>query len=207
MKKHIQWAMLIAMTLTQFGCADDITSSSMEIGIDNNLYPNLAAIRAIPNSRPNCSPIYSWEKNYYQPHNFPLYTRFCFDRNYFPDTMVLEYAKWKTDEEYKKELNIVYPPQVADLEDPTYNNAMAIIDKKIDDDIDKLPASAWHKVVIHPKEMLKEAKKQQRLKGKGYLPSGTELLISIQIQKDGSAIVKTNYHWFTASEPIKDWAR
>ncbi|MCF9047116.1 hypothetical protein [Acinetobacter nectaris] len=193
------------MAFSQVSCAD-MTSSNMEIGIDNNLYPNLSAIRAIPNSRPNCESLTKEEKKYYQPRNFSLYSRFCFDENYFPDTMVIEYAKWKTSEEYEKELNIVYPPQVVDLRDPDYNNTMGIIYKKIDDDIDKLPASAWHKVVIHPKEMLKEAKQHQRLKGKGYLPSGTELLITIEIQKDGSAKVKTDYHWFSAIGSMTDWA-
>ncbi|SDC29259.1 hypothetical protein [Acinetobacter boissieri] len=206
MKQNIKWAVLIAMAFSQVSCAD-MTSSNMEIGIDNNLYPNLAAIRAISNSHPDCMRLNKEEKQYYQPHNFPLTSRFCFDENYFPETMVLEYAKWKTDEQYEKELNIVYPARLPDYDVTEYRNQMATINKKIDDDIDKLPASAWHKVIIHPKEMLQEAKKQQRLKGKGYLPSGTELLITIEIQKDGSAIVKTNYHWFSAVGSMTDWAR
>ena len=194
----------IVSVISTTACSMLPLKSELMIRVDSQSQgENYVAVKNIPNSQPACmrrNPNQQYQRRYFTN------ARYCFDKNYFPETIIVEYAKWKTYEDQRNN-GMIAPSSGYDiLQQDLYYKQMDEYYKKVDIDIDKIPASQWHRVVLHPQQ-LRAKYKGQIPEGRGYRPSGTIIGVNITIQPDGSPKV-TDYHtWFSTISPMKDWAR
>ncbi len=68
------------------------------------------------------------------------------------------------------------------------------IDKKIISEIDKIPANAWKKIVLHPQELV-EQYKSIKPKGRGVFSEGKVIEYNIGINADGSYEISHRLLW------------
>jgi hypothetical protein len=129
---------------------------------------------------------------------------------YVPEQIIIEYAPWLTEEQQQKipELKgkkvIITGDRVTpygitkdaflgkDENALKYNTT--ILKKNIESAIDKLPPSAWKKIVLTPPKEV-EKYKYQIPEGKGNRSRGKEIHYLISLNPDGSYDIKTKLYW------------
>lgn len=209
MNKFKVLTIMSSMSLVSLtGCSILPMKSEFRIKLDTRTQnPYQVMVRSIPNSKPNCmTNKYAIDKSpRYQRHYF-YYDRYCFEKEYFPETIVVEYAKWLSNEEEKKN-GIIPPSSGYDIsQEALHNRQMDEYYKKVDQDVAKIPASQWHRVVLHPQQ-LRAKYKSKTPEGNRYRPSGTIIGVNIKIRPDGTAEVTEYYSWRSTISPRTTWAR
>ena len=122
-------------------------------------------------------------------------------RDYVPDTIILEYARWLTPAE-ERARGFVAPSGTSVAMEKA-------ADGRRDAAIDQLPPSAWRKITIKPKQLI--AKYQHRMPAghpEGYLfpDSRTrEIWIQMDMQADGTVKISERYKWRYGSGGISNW--
>lgn len=121
---------------------------------------------------------------------------------YIPKQIVIEYAPWLTYEQQVK-AGMGNSRTVFKLDDipldkqPSLKTLIAYDtanEKKIEAAIDKLPASAWKKIALHPPKDV-EKYKYQLPEGDGNPRRGKEIHYTISLKPDGTYSIKTELYW------------
>ncbi|WP_312159792.1 hypothetical protein [Acinetobacter sp.] len=131
-------------------------------------------------------------------------------KGYVPEQIIIEYAPWLTYEEQQKipELKgkkvIITGDRVTpygitkdaflgkDENALKYNTT--ILKKNIESAIDKLPPSAWKRIVLTPPKEVQKYKYQVP-EGKGNRSRGKEIHYLISLNPDGSYDIETKLYW------------
>jgi len=156
--------------------------------------PNWYVVKNLPYANERCN----------GHHRYFVFGGHCYmrSRDYVPDTITIEYARWLTSEE-EDARGFSYQSTASPLAVKKAAHA------RRDAAIDQLPPSAWRKITIKPKELI--AKYQHRMPAghpEGYLfpDSRTrEIWIQMDMQADGTVKVSEHYKWRYGSGGISNW--
>ncbi len=129
---------------------------------------------------------------------------------YVPQQIIIEYAPWLTYEDQVKAglgnvrsfFNLDDLPRDKWPSDEILNTYADNIERKKIATIDKIPSSAWKRIVLTPPKEV-EKYKGQIPEGKGNRSRGKEIHYIISLQPDGSYSIKTKLYW---TEPYqRNW--
>ena len=146
-------------------------------------------------------PYADWQCNGH--HRYFVFGGHCYmrPRDYVPDTITIEYARWLTMQENKDRGFSARAESSEAVESAAHARRDAAIDQ--------LPPSAWRKITIKPKQLI--AKYQHRMPAghpEGYLfpDSRTrEIWIQMDMQADGTVKISERYKWRYGSGGISNW--
>ena len=140
-------------------------------------------------------------------HRYFIFGGHCYmqPRDYVPETITIEYARWLTMQENDSRGFSVGSD--ADIEGANARRRAA--HARRDAAIDQLPASAWRKITIKPKELI--AKYQHRMpegSPENYIipqSRAREIWIQMDMQADGTVKVSERYKWRYGASSIYNW--
>ncbi|NNG82440.1 hypothetical protein [Acinetobacter sp. ANC 5378] len=117
---------------------------------------------------------------------------------YVPKQIIIEYAPWLTMEQVQKTLG-EYPQKalsdiVLGFATEKEKNELEIWNRKQQELIEKIPATAWKQIVLTPPKEVKKYKYQVP-EGKGNRSRGKEIHYLISPNPDGSYDIKTKLYW------------
>ena len=153
------------------------------------------------NTWPKCSyPTISPQEKYITIFRYCNYVQ---PSGYIPDEIVIEYAPWLTMEQEESKIGLF--PEKA-FSDRTLGNSSKAQLQEVEgwyqrqsQLVDKLPPSAWRKIVLHPKELVKKYKGIDP-EGEGLRSSGKVLSYNITLHKNGTNEITDYQNWmFKAS--------
>ncbi|UGQ25299.1 hypothetical protein [Acinetobacter calcoaceticus] len=117
---------------------------------------------------------------------------------YIPEQIVIEYAPWLTMEQIEKEIGEYPQKALSDITlgfaTESQKNDFKIWNSKEQQLINKIPASAWKKVVLYPPQDVAKYK-NQLLEGKGNKSRGKEIHYIISLNPDGTYAITTKLYW------------
>jgi len=112
---------------------------------------------------------------------------------YVPQQIIIEYAPWFTYAELiKKGYGIPEELRYANEEDAA-KKRLAIMNAE-QEGIDKIPATAWKRIILNPPKEV-EKYKNQVPEGKGNRSRGKEIHYLISLNPDGSYSIETKLYW------------
>ena len=112
---------------------------------------------------------------------------------YVPQQIIIEYAPWFTYAELiKKGYGIPEELRYANGEDAA-KKRLAIMNAE-QEGIDKIPATAWKRIILNPPKEV-EKYKNQVPEGKGNRSRGKEIHYLISLNPDGSYSIETKLYW------------
>ena len=204
---------LIISVILLAGC--QFTNSNMKTSISFQINDHLKNQDAVyKNNWPKCGNFYDSNGNMLvkRETKYLTYDSSCKvePEGYVPEQIVIEYAPWLTYEEQQKIPSLKAKPVyiirdeiqngelVKDVARGTDEEALkyntTILAKNIESAIDKLPASAWKKVVLYPPQDVAKYKNQLP-QGKGNKSRGKEIEYTISLKPDGTYAITTKLYW------------
>lgn len=117
---------------------------------------------------------------------------------YVPQQIIIEYSPWLTMEQVEKTLG-GYPQKALSDIVLGFANEKQKMELKIwylkqEELIEKIPATAWKRIVLTPPQEV-EKYKGQIPEGKGDRRRGKRIHYTISLQPDGSYSIKTELNW------------
>ncbi|TCB60987.1 hypothetical protein [Acinetobacter terrae] len=117
---------------------------------------------------------------------------------YVPEQIIIEYAPWLTMEQVQKTLG-EYPQKalsdiVLGFATEKEKNELEMWNRKQQELIEKIPATAWKRIILTPLQEV-EKYKYQVPEGKGNRSRGKEIHYLISLNPDGSYDIKTKLYW------------
>lgn len=117
---------------------------------------------------------------------------------YISEQIVIEYAPWLTMEQIEKEIGEYPQKALSDITlgfaTESQKNDFKIWNSKEQQLINKIPVSAWKKVVLYPPQEVAKYKNQLP-EGKGDPKRGKEIHYTISLNPDGTYIITTKLYW------------
>lgn len=190
--------------LTGCQATGPIMKNSISFRVDNQYWPNHSMV--YKNSWPLCTENDLTGKKYITSLNTCKIT----PEGYVPQQIIIEYAPWLTYEEQQKIPELKAKP-VYIIGDEIRNGVLVkgvrigensgaalynttIRTQNVESAIDKLPASAWKRIVLTPPtEVVKY--KLQTPEGSGNVRRGKEIHYTISLNPDGTYSIKTELYW------------
>jgi|JI8StandDraft_1071087.scaffolds.fasta_scaffold166794_2 hypothetical protein len=198
MKKHVIVTTLLS-TLLLSSCTTQmpIIGSKIYIVLDMHQRRGISPYWHVVKNLPYAD----WQCNGY--HRYFIFGGHCYmrPRDYVPDTITIEYARWLTMQENKDRGFSARAESSEAVESAAHARRDAAIDQ--------LPPSAWRKITIKPKQLI--AKYQHRMPAghpEGYLfpDSRTrEIWIQMDMQADGTVKISERYKWRYGPGGISNW--
>ncbi len=190
--------------LTGCQATGPIMKNSISFRVDNQYWPNHSMV--YKNSWPLCAEKDLMGKKYITSLN----TCKVAPEGYVPQQIIIEYAPWLTYEEQQKipELKarqvliigdevrngVLYKEVVKGKDANALNYNLTVLAKNEEAAIDKLPASAWKRVVLTPPTEVAKYKFQTP-EGSGNPSRGKEIHYIISLNPDGTYSIKTELYW------------
>lgn len=117
---------------------------------------------------------------------------------YVPEQIIIEYAPWLTMEQVQKTLG-EYPQKalsdiVLGFATEKEKNELEMWNRKQQELIEKIPATAWKRIILTPLQEV-EKYKYQVPEDKGNRRRGKEIHYLISLNPDGSYDIKTKLYW------------
>ena len=117
---------------------------------------------------------------------------------YVPEQIIIEYAPWLTMEQVQKTLG-EYPQKalsdiVLGFATEKEKNELEMWNRKQQELIEKIPATAWKRIILTPLQEV-EKYKYQVPEGKGNRSRGKEIHYLISLNPDGSYDIETKLYW------------
>lgn len=117
---------------------------------------------------------------------------------YVPEQIIIEYAPWLTMEQVQKTLG-EYPQKalsdiVLGFATEKEKNELEMWNRKQQELIEKIPATAWKRIILTPLQEV-EKYKYQVPEDKGNRSRGKEIHYLISLNPDGSYDIKTKLYW------------
>lgn len=112
---------------------------------------------------------------------------------YVPQQIIIEYVPWLTyEEQIKKGYGVPEELRYAQGE-AAAKKRLAIMNAE-QEGIDKIPATAWKRIILNPPKEV-EKYKNQVPEGKGNRSRGKEIHYLISLNPDGSYSIETKLYW------------
>ena len=117
---------------------------------------------------------------------------------YVPQQIIIEYAPWLTMEQVQKTLGEYPQKALSDIvlgfatEKEKYE--FEIWNRKQQELIEKIPATAWKRIILNPPQEV-EKYKYQVPEGKGNRSRGKNIHYIISLHPDGSYDIETKLYW------------
>lgn len=117
---------------------------------------------------------------------------------YVPEQIIIEYAPWLTMEQVQKTLGEYPQKALSDIvlgfatEKEKYE--FEIWNRKQQELIEKIPATAWKRIILNPPQEV-EKYKYQVPEGKGNRSRGKNIHYIISLHPDGSYDIETKLYW------------
>ena len=117
---------------------------------------------------------------------------------YVPQQIIIEYAPWLTMEQVQKTLG-EYPQKalsdiVLGFATEKEKNELEMWNRKQQELIEKIPATAWKRIILNPPQEV-EKYKYQVPEGKGNRSRGKNIHYIISLNPDGSYDIETKLYW------------
>jgi len=167
-----------------------------------NLIVHPPVFKAMPNTETKCSGV----GDKYNPlqRKFVFIGGGCYmeDKADIPETMIVEYAPWLTDAESEAR-GFVRERPYDSIELREKNDAIV---RREQSAIAAIPASQWHKIVLHPAELARKLKIVDP-SGKTANRCCKTIIYKIKINRDGTYVVEESQGWdYGISNSHNPWA-
>lgn len=184
------------MILTLSGCS----SAAMKNSISFQIYDHLKGQDVIyKNNWPECGNLTMTPDAIKKQKYITSYSSCKVEpEGYVPQQIIIEFAPWLTMEQREKNLG-EYPQEalshmVLGFATEQEKNIFKIWNMKQQQLIEKIPATAWKRIVLTPPQEV-EKYKGQIPEGKGDRSRGKRIHYIISLQPDGSYSIKTELNW------------
>lgn len=193
--------------LTLTGCQTNggNMKNSISFEMDNQYWPNHGIV--YKNNWPECGNLTLTPDAIKKQKYITTYSSCKVSpEGYVPQQIIIEYAPWLTMEQVEKILG-EYPQQVLSdivlgFATEKEKNVFKIWNMKQQELIEKIPATAWKRIVLTPPKEV-EKYKDQVPEGSGNRSRGKNIHYIISLQPDGSYSIETKLYW---TEPYqKNW--
>ncbi|MDK1683902.1 hypothetical protein [Acinetobacter terrestris] len=179
------------ISLVLSGCSAMPMKNSISFQINDHLKGQDVVYR---NNWPECSNLSGTPDTLKRQKYITSYSR-CkvAPEGYVPQQIIIEYAPWFTYKELiKKGYGIPEELRYANGENAE-KKRLAIMDAE-QKAIEKIPATAWKRIVLMPPQEVKKYKYQVP-EGKGNRSRGKEIHYVISLNPDGSYNIETKLYW------------
>ncbi|NNH01401.1 hypothetical protein [Acinetobacter sp. ANC 5414] len=171
--------------------------NSISFEMDNQYWPNHSIV--YKNNWPECGNLSGTPDAIKKQKYITTYSRCKVSpEGYVPEQIIIEYAPWLTMEQVQKTLG-EYPQKalsdiVLGFATEKEKSELEIWNRKQQELIEKIPATAWKQIVLTPPKEVKKYNYQVP-EGKGNRSRGKEIHYLISLNPDGSYNIETKLYW------------
>ena len=190
--------LLISSTtsLVLSGCSAMPMKNSISFQINDHLKGQDVIYR---NNWPECSNLSGTPDTLKRQKYITTYSRCKVSpEGYVPEQIIIEYAPWLTMEQVEKILGDYPQKALSDIvlgfATEKEKNEFRIWNIKQQELIEKIPATAWKRIVLTPPKEV-EKYKYQVSEGKGNRSRGKNIHYIISLHPDGSYDIETKLYW------------
>ncbi|WP_407595194.1 hypothetical protein [Acinetobacter lwoffii] len=194
--KNLMLSISLATSLVLSGCSAMPIKNSISFQINDHLKGQDVVYR---NNWPECGNLSGTSDAIKKQKYITTYSRCKVSpEGYVPEQIIIEYVPWLTMEQVQKTLG-EYPQKalsdiVLGFATDKAKNEFNMWNIKQQDLIEKIPATAWKRIILTPPQQV-EKYKYQVPKGKGNRSRGKEIHYLISLNPDGSYDIKTKLYW------------